>query len=413
MTKTKENQNRRVVVTGLGVVSSLGIGWEEFWKNIMAGKSGISKITAFDTSQYERHYAGEVKNFEPTRFIDKRRVARLGRASQMAIAASKLALKDAHINVDQLIKAQTAVCIGTTTGEIHLLEEFNDARQKGSRKIFQKNNISIFPSNSLSGNIAVEFKLQGPNNVFATACASGNYAIGEAFDLIRRGRADCALTGGTDGFSRIVFTGFGRLFAMAPEMCQPFEKNRKGMITGEGAGILFLETWESAKKRKATIYAEILSYGVSCDAQHMTIPSVGGIEKSVSRALNGAQLEASAIDYISAHGTGTVENDSAECQAMKRVFKDQLKRIPMSSIKSMLGHTMGAAAALEAIACCLSIHKQEVPPTINYCERDPECDIDCVPNKGRKHKVKVALNNSQAFGGNNAVLVLRNFDIKS
>ncbi len=404
--RSKSEDKRRVVVTGLGVVSSLGIGWEEFWKNLLAGKSGISKITAFDTSNYDRHYAGEVKNFNPTKFMNTRRAAQTGRASQMAIAASKLAVKDAKINVEQLSKMKTAVSIGTTTGEIHLLENFNDTQFKNGKK-FQRIVASVFPSNSLSSSIAVELKLCGPNSVFATACSSGNYAIGEAFDLVKSGRADFALAGGTDGFSRIVFTGFGRLFAMAPEICQPFDKNRKGMVTGEGAGVLFLETLESARKRKASIYAEIAGYGMSCDAQHMTISSVGGIAKSIMRSLEDSKLTPKDVDYISAHGTGTTENDAAECQAVKKVFGKELNRIPMSSIKSMLGHTMGAAAALEAAACCLAIKHQEIPPTINFKDKDPQCDIDCVPNKGRKHRVNVALNNSQAFGGNNASVVLK------
>ncbi len=405
----KTDQNRRVVVTGLGVISSLGIGWEEFWKNIMAGKSGISKITAFDTSAYDRHYAGEVKNFDPTKFINRRKVAQLGRASQMAIAASKLAIKDARIKSSELQSKRTAVCIGTTTGEIRILEKFADSQFSKNQFLFKGGKISVYPSASLSSNVAAEFKLHGSNVVFPTACASGNYAVGHAFDLIKSGKTDFAIAGGTDGFSRIVFTGFGRLFTMAPEKCQPFDKNRSGIITAEGSGMLLLETLESAINRKAHIYTEILSYGMSCDAQHMTIPTVNGISKAMTKALKSAHVDSKEIDYISAHGTGTIENDVAECKAAEKIFGKRLPEIPMSSIKSMLGHTMGAAAALETIVCCLAIDKQGVPPTINLEEQDPECVIDCVPNKGRKHKVQVALNNSQAFGGNNACLVLRKY----
>ena len=399
---TKLSDRQRVVVTGLGVISSLGIGWEEFWKNIMAGKSGISRITAFDTSSYDRHYAGEVKNFDPAQFINRRKIPMLGRASQMAIAASRLAIRDAGMNIADLRQLTCGVCIGTTMGEIRLLEKFADKQIVEKKQQVSENKISVFPSSSLGSNIAVELKLKGHNLVFATACASGNYAIGEAYDLIRSQKADFALAGGTDGFSRIVFTGFGRLFAMAPEKCQPFDKNRKGMMTGEGAGILLLENLENAKKRKAKIYAEILGYGMSCDASSMTAPLVCGIARSMKRALQSSGVKPEEIGYISAHGTGTIENDSAECKAAREVFGKNTDKIPMSSIKSMLGHTMGAASALEAIACCLAIARGEVPPTINIEEQDPECRFDCVPNKGRKYTVRIALNNSQAFGGNNA-----------
>ena len=399
--------SQRVVVTGLGVISSLGIGWEEFWKNLLAGKSGISRITAFDTSSYDRHYAGEVRNFDPAQFINKKKAALLGRASQMAIAASRLAISDAKLSPENLVQGNAAVCIGTTTGEIRILEKFDDTQNLPNKEQFDRKNISVFPSSSLSSNVAIELKLCGHNIVFATACASGNYAIGQAFDLIRSKKTTFALAGGTDGFSRIVFTGFGRLFAMAPEKCQPFNKNRKGMITGEGAGVMLLESLESAKKRKVPIYAEILGYGMSCDAKHMTIPSVDGISRSIQRALESSKVNPGEVDYISAHGTGTIENDEAECKAAEYVFGKHIRKIPMSSIKSMLGHTMGAASALEGISCCLAIKDNRIPPTINLEEQDPECQIDCVPNKGRKHRVKVALNNSQAFGGNNASLVVK------
>ena len=401
----KRKTERRVVVTGLGVVSSLGIGWQEFWKNLIAGKSGISRVEAFDTSGYDRHFAGEVKNFDPTQFMSKQKAQRIGRASQMAIAASKLALKDARLKLNDKIRKRTAVCIGTTTGEIGLLEKFNDGIMIEGKNLISKITLSVYPASSLSANIATEFNISGKNIVFATACASGNYAVGQAFDLIRSKRCDYALAGGADGFSRIVFTGFARMYSIAPEKCQPFDKNRKGMIPGEGAGIVILESLENAQRRKAKIYSEILGYGLSSDAYHMTNPSTGGIIKAVKKALETAGINESQVDYISAHGTATLENDIAECQAINRVFGKITKTIPISSIKSMLGHTMGAAAALETIACCLAIQNSEVPPTINYREKDPYCDINCVPNKGRKHKVRLALNNSQAFGGNNACVI--------
>jgi len=407
MKSRESNKNRRVVVTGLGVVSSLGIGWEEFWKNLIAGKSGISRVSSFDTSAYDRHYAGEVKNFDPTKFMSAKKAARMGRASQMAIAASKLALKDATIQPTSLREMTTAVSIGTTTGEIQLLENFNDNCFIPQKQLMSNQLVSVFPSSSLSSIIAAEFKLKGWNTVFATACASGNYAIGQAVDLIRSGKVEFAFAGGVDAFSRIIFTGFNRLFAVAPEQCQPFDRNRKGMIPAEGAGILLLETLESAQRRRAHIYAEVLGYGLSCDAAHMTISDSKGITKAIERALISSQINIDEVDYISAHGTGTQENDAAECVAINRVFGNLSQKIPVSSIKSALGHTMGAAAAFGAITCCLTIENHEIPPTINFNEKDEKCNVDCVPNMFRKHMVNVALNNSQAFGGNNACVTFR------
>ncbi len=402
----QNKKNKRIVVTGLGAISSIGLGWQEFWKNLVAGKSGITQVSSFDTSAYDHHYAGEIKNFKPEQFINRKKMYRLGRSSQMAIAASKLALEDAGIKLNEEIRYNTAVCMGTTTGEIGLLEKFNDHPINLDKKKFQDNFVSVFPSNTVSASIALEFKLRGPNYVFGTACSSGNFAIARAYDLIRNSKADYAFAGGADSLSRIIFTGFSRLSAVALEKCQPFDKNRKGMIPGEGAAVLFLESLESALERRAKIYAEILGYGLSCDAYHMTNPEVQGIAKAIKKTIENSGVTNDEVDYISAHGTGTLENDKAECQAIKIVFGKKSSHIPVSSIKSMLGHSMGAAAAFETIACCLVIDKNEIPPTINFEEKDPDCDIDCVPNKGRKHRVKIVLNNSQAFGGNNACLVL-------
>ncbi len=377
----------------------------------MAGKSGISAVAAFDTSQYNRHLGGEVRIFNPAQFIAKSRVNHLGRASQMAIAASKLALKDAQVDLKKIDCNRVAVYIGTTTSEIQLLEGFNDCRLS-HLKNFNLNAASIFPASSLSSNIALEFKLANSNDVFTNACASANYSIGYASDLIKSGRSDFALSGGTEAFSRIIFTGFCRLLNVSKDKCRPFDKNRTGMIPGEGSGMLFLETLDSALKRKAPIYAEILGYGMSCNAQDMTEASAGGMAKAMQKSLKNAGVDIHDVDYISAHGTGTKINDKAECAAIYKVFGKRAKEIPISSIKSMLGHTMGASAAFEAIACCLAIKNNEIPPTINYETKDPECDIDCVPNEGRKHRVKIALNNSSAFGGNNASLIIRRFNNK-
>lgn len=246
--------------------------------------------------------------------------------------------------------------------------------------------------------------------MFSTACAAGNYAIGYGYDLIRMNRADLVLAGASDPFSRISFTGFNQFKAVAPEKCQPFDKDRKGMMVAEGAGALVLESLASATARNAPIYGEIAGYGLSCDAHHMTSSTVEGIAECMRKALKEAGLSADDVHYISAHGTGTPTNDKNECAAIKEVFGQRFKDIPVSSIKSMLGHTMGAASVIEAITCALVVKNDVIPPTINYETPDPECDIDCVPNQARKQTVKVALNNSYAFGGNNASLVLTKFD---
>jgi len=401
---------KRVVVTGVGVVSSIGIGKDKFWGNLIGGKSGISEVKSFDTSKYENHKGGEVKDFNPLQFIDKENVKMIGRASQFGIAASKLALEDAKLNVDSISKDRMGVIMGTTMADSQRLEEMDKTWVEFGQEKVNPGLIPQYPGNALSINIGFELSITGIVLAIPTACSAGNYSIGYSYDLIRTGKADFMLAGGSDSFSRVAFTGFNRLFAVAPEKCQPFDKNRKGMMVGEGAGVLLLELLESALKRKANIYAEVLGYALSCDAHHMTAPSVEGIVRVMRDAIRHSGVDPKAVDYISAHGTGTPANDRAECQAVKEVFKEKYKDIPMSSIKSMLGHTMGAASAIEAITCSLAIKDSIIPPTINYETPDPECDIDCVPNVSRKRSVEVALNNSLAFGGNDACLVLRKYE---
>lgn len=401
--------NKRVVITGLGVISSIGIGREDFWDSLMKGRSGISPVTSFDTSNYVTHNGGEVKIFEPKVFLSEERIRALSRASQFAVAASKLAVKDAdliRVNIDAV---RIGACIGTTMGSLQTVEILNELLVIQKKTNFGVEFIAAIPTHSTQSSVLKEFGFSGPGMMFSTACAAGNCAIGYGFDLIQLGRADAVLAGGSDPFSKVAFTGFNQLASVAPDKCQPFDKNRKGMMVAEGAGILVLESLESALKRNAAIYAEILGYGLSCDAKHMTMPSVEGISQCMIKAVNASGITLGEIDYISAHGTGTPANDRTECTAIKEVFGNRFKRIPVSSIKSMLGHTMGAASALEAITCALAIKKDIIPPTINYETPDHECDIDCVPNVARKHVVNIALNNSYAFGGNNASLVLKKF----
>lgn len=404
------NMKRRVVVTGLGVVSSIGIGKDEFWKNLIAGKSGISEITAFDTSDYPVHKGGEVKNFDPAQFIPKNRLKGIARASQFAIAATKMAFDDAGLKASEVNKKKTGVLIGTTMADVQSLEQIDKYWVKNNEKEVWAINVKKYPANNLSNQIGFHFNFSGLNYTIPTACSAGNYSIGLAFDLIRNGKIDMAIVGGADPIARTTFTGFNRIVAMAPEKCMPFDKNRKGMMIGEGAGILILESLEFAKRRKANIYAEVLGYGLGCDSEHMTIPHSKSISKMIEKALKNSTVDKDDIDYISAHGTGTFSNDKEECVALKEVFAGCIKKILISSIKSMLGHTMGAASALEAIACCLAIKHWVIPPTINYETPDSECDIDCVPNKSKNKKLDIVLNNSLAFGGNNACLVLGGYE---
>ena len=401
--------SRRVVITGLGVISSIGIGWKEFWDNLLKGKSGISPITSFDTANQFTHNGGEVKSFRPDEFIDKDKIDSLSRASQMALAAAKLAIRDAKLSAQDLLKVTIGTCIGTNIGSIQSVEKVDELIVNDKRDDIKANLIRQIPTNTTSAVIAKEFNLQGTNMMFSTACSAGNYAIGYAFDLIKLNRAQIMLVGGSDSLSKVAFTGFNQFSAIAPQRCQPFDKNRKGMMVAEGSGVLVLESLENALNRKVPIYGEVLGYGLSCDAYHMTTASTEGIIKCMSNAFNETRISTDDIDYISAHGTGTLTNDKNECAAIRDVFGDRYHKIPISSIKSMLGHTMGAASAIEAIACALVVKNNVIPPTINYETPDPECDIDCVPNKSRSLTVNIALNNSYAFGGNNACMVISKY----
>jgi len=399
---------KRIVVTGLGIVSSIGIGKDEFWKNLIQGKSGISKVESFDTSKHFTHNGGEVKNFKPEEFMNKKKTGLMGRASQLAIAAAKLALKDSRLDKKALKNMRTAICMGTTGGESQEIEAMDATWTNKSHEQIDSMSVIQYPVNSISSNVALELKTTGITRMFTTACAAGNYAIGYGYDLLQLGKTDIAIAGGTDAFSYLAFTGFNQLGAVAPDKCQPFDKNRKGMMVGEGAGVLVLEALESALERNTPIYAELLDYGLSCDAFHMTNPQVEGVTKCMQNALKQSGVSSEDVDYVCAHGTGTKHNDKTESQAINNIFGN--KRVAVSSIKSMLGHTMGAASAIETIACCLAANSGIIPPTINFEAPDPECDIDCVPNAARKQTVNVALNNGFAFGGNNSCLVVKKYE---
>jgi len=401
------NKNR-VVVTGLGVVSSIGIGKDAFWDNLIKGVSGISKVDLFDTGDQFNHFGGQVRNFDAEKYVNKKKIRFIGKSSQFAIAAAKLAVHDAQIKMKEHDSERVAVYMGTTGGESQSIEEIDTIWLKKGREDVKVESVLQYPVNNISANVATELKCRGKNRMFTNACAAGNYAIGYGFDSIMMGKADMVIAGGVDVFSYIIFTGFNQLGAVAPERCQPFDKNRKGMIPGEGAGILVLESLENALKRKAHIYAEILGYGLSCDASHMTQPNIEGVTACMQNALKEPSTESENVDYISAHGTGTKFNDKVESGAINKVFGGH--KVAVSSIKSMLGHTMGAASAIEAISCCLTVQNDVIPPNINYETPDPECDINCVANYARKQRVNIALNNAFAFGGNNSCLVIKKYN---
>lgn len=401
---------RRVVVTGLGVVSSLGLGAHEFWDNLLAGQSGISEIELFDTSPYGIHLGGEVKNFPSAAVLSDPEIMRMGRASQMAATAGRMALLDARVDVARVDPERAGICIGTTTGEQQELDRFNDCHISGKPDRVGRGFLSSYPCSAIAANMATAFQLAHRNvSVISGACASGNFAIGRAYDLIRWGRADLVLAGGTEPFSRVIFGGFVRLGSVAPIKCQPFDRNRMGLIPAEGAAALVLESLQSALERRSRIYAEVGGYGLSCDSHNMMAPHPEGVgaAKAMRLALARSGIRPEEVSYISAHGTGTPSNDRIETIAMKKVFGANAYRIPVSSIKSMIGHTMGAAAAIEAVACALAVHNNRLPPTINQEEADPECDLDYVPNRARAHVVEVAMNNANGFGGNNASLIFR------
>jgi 3-oxoacyl-[acyl-carrier-protein] synthase II len=402
----------RVVVTGLGAVTPVGTGADELWSGLLAGRSGFTPVESFDTGRFNVHLGAEVHGFEPAAWVRTLDPAALGRASQLAVAAARMALADAGLEAEALEPERAGVSMGTTSGEPVEVERFDDRYLAGELDQVGPEFMGLYPCHMIAAHVARELGFGGVNTMIPAACAAGNYAVAHALDVLRAGRADLMLAGGADAFSRITYTGFFRLGAIAPDLCRPFDKNRKGMIPGEGAAVLVLEPLERAVGRGARIYAEVAGYGLSCDAHHMTAahPEGDGAARAMERALADAGVAPGEVSYISAHGTGTPTNDRLETIAVKRVFGDGAVP-PMSSVKSMLGHTMGAASAIESVVCALAIATGRVPPTMNYEEPDPECDLDVVPNEARELKVDVTMNNAYAFGGNNASVIFRSCEL--
>jgi 3-oxoacyl-[acyl-carrier-protein] synthase II len=390
----------RVVVTGLGAITPIGSGGSSVWQGLLEGRSGFGPVTSFDTTRFAVHVGAEVRESVAAESGG-------GRASQMAIGAARQALADAGLAPASVDPRRIGVAMGTTSGEPREVERFNDLHLAGTPTAADF--LRRYPCHTIATEVAAAFGFGGPTMMLPTACAAGNYALAHALDTLRAGRAQVMLAGGADAFSRITYAGFARLGAIAPAVCQPFDRHRKGMIPGEGAAVLVLECLEQAAARGATLYAEVAGYGLSCDAHHMTAahPDGDGAARAMLAALRDSRLNADEVSYISAHGTGTPTNDRLETIAVRRVFGAAARSLPISSVKSMLGHTMGAASAIEALVCALAVHEDRVPPTMHFQEPDPECDLDCVPNQARELPVRVAMSNAYAFGGNNASLIFR------
>jgi 3-oxoacyl-[acyl-carrier-protein] synthase II len=394
---------QRVVITGLGVVSSIGLGVGAFEQALRHGVSGASRITAFDITGFPYQNGCEVRGFDPQQWVQRLDPATLGRSSQFSIAAARMAIEDAQIAPELLSEYRCGVSIGTTDGESQPIDWLTEQWVREGPEHLNPTIITQVPSHRMSVAVAREFHLHGEAVTIPTACAAGNYAIGHAYDLLCADEMDFMLCGGADSMCRKTFAGFYRLGTIAPEMCQPFDKDRQGILTGEGAGILLLERLESALERNAPIYAEVLGYGLNCDANHMVAPNQESIGRCMHLAHQRAGIQPDDVDYISAHGTGTRANDVTESAAIRQVFGETPP--PTSSIKSMLGHTMGAASALSSVACALALHQGFMPPTINCRHPDPECGLDCVPNTARQASLQIAQNNAFAFGGNNAIVI--------
>jgi 3-oxoacyl-[acyl-carrier-protein] synthase II len=395
----------RVFVTGVGVVSSLGLGREAFFRALSSGASGISPVASFDASPLGRQNAGEVKDFDPRDHLSQAEQRRMGRCSAMALAAARMAVGDAGLLPAQLAGPRTAVVLGTTMGEAQILAELEQEWILRGQKAVSRALIPRYGSTLLPIHVARALGARGMVLTLPAACAAGNYAIAFASDLIRAGRADVIVTGAAELLQELQFSGFVRLAAMAPEKCQPFDLNRQGLLLGEGAGLLILESEAHAVRRGARLQAEVRSHGLSCDAYHITRPHPDAVGSTVAMrtAIERSGIAPADVDFVNAHGTGTRQNDLAEAKVIRDVFGD--RRVPISSMKSMLGHCMGAASALEAIGCIFTLETGIYPPTIGYETPDPECDVEVVANVARPGKSDVVVNNSLAFGGYNAVTV--------
>ena len=408
----------RVVVTGLGVVTPVGLDVPTMWRSLLQGSSGIGRITSFDPTAFESHIAAEITAFDPAHWLSAKEIKRTERFVQFAVAASKQAMTDSGLDMSREDPFRAGVLIGSGMGSLRLIEEQHHILvTKGPKKITPFM-IPMIIVNMAPGQVAISLGLKGPNSCTATACASGAHGVGEAFRIVQRGDAEVMLAGGTEAcISPLSIGGFCALMALSrcnddpTHASRPFDKDRDGFVMGEGAGVMVLEELEHAKRRSARIYAEMVGYGRTADAYHMTAPDPEGTGAAgaMSAALKDAGCQPKQVDYINAHGTSTQLNDKIETLAIKRVFKEHAKRVPISSTKSMMGHLIGAAGGVEAVISVLAIHHGAIPPTMNYATPDPECDLDYVPNQARSQPVLCTLSNSLGFGGHNATVIFRKF----
>ncbi len=409
---------RRVVVTGLGMITPLGIGVQKSWENLIAGKSGIRRITQFDASAFPTQIAGEVEGFNPEDYIEPKEIKKMDRFIHFAIAAAQMAMDDSGLKITEANAERTGVIVGSGIGGLNSIEYYHNVYlQKGPRRITPFF-IPMLVVNLASGQISIRFGAKGPNSAVVTACATGSHAIGDAFKIIQRDDADIMIAGGSESvITPLAIGGFNAMKALStrnnePEKAsRPFDIDRDGFVMGEGAGIIILESLESALNRGAHIYAEIAGYGMSSDAYHITAPSPTGegAVRCMRMAIKDAGVEPSDVNYINAHGTSTKYGDEIETNAIKTLFGEHAYKIPVSSTKSMTGHLLGAAGGVESVISILCINKSIIPPTINLTNPDPECDLDYVPNTARKTNVNCCLSNSFGFGGTNACLLFKKY----
>ncbi|NJK49852.1 beta-ketoacyl-ACP synthase II [Candidatus Gracilibacteria bacterium] len=409
-------QLKRVVVTGLGAVTPIGNNLTDYWEGLLSGRNGIAPITLFDASRHDCRIAGEVKGFDPHDYLDRKEAKRMDRFSQLAIAASIQALTDAKLTIDELNADEVGVIIGTGVGGLKVLEEQQEVYLSRGPSRVSPFMIPMMIANMAAGLTAIHTGAKGPNNCTVTACAAGSNAIGDAFRLVQRGFVKAMICGGTEAaITPLAIAGFASMKALSTRnddptrASRPFDRDRDGFVMGEGAGILILEELEQAKERGAKIYGEIIGYGMTCDAYHMTAPSGQGATRAIELALRDANVQPEQVDYINAHGTSTPANDTTETKAIKKALGEAAYKVAISSTKSMTGHLLGGSGGIEAVASVMAVASDRIPPTINIQNLDSECDLDYVPDKSRAQKVAIALSNSFGFGGHNVTLAFKKY----
>ena len=415
---TSDSALKRVVVTGMGALTPIGNTLTDYWDGLLSGRNGIGPITLFDASRHDSRIAGEVRGFDPQNYMERKEAKRMDRFAQFAVAASKQALADADFVINDLNAEQVGIVIGTGIGGLKVMEDQQEVYLNRGPSRCSPFMVPMMIANMAAGLTAIQIGAKGPNNCTVTACAAGSNAIGDAFRLVQRGYAQAMICGGTEAaVTPLSFAGFASARALSTRnddpdhACRPFDRDRDGFVMGEGSGILLLEELEHALSRGAKIYGEIVGYGMTCDAYHITSPVPGGegASRAIQLAMKDAGVKPADVSYINAHGTSTPANDSTETAAIKTALGDQAYNVAISSTKSMTGHLLGGSGGIEAVAAMMAIAHDRVPPTINLENPDPACDLDYIPNQSREHMVNVALSNSFGFGGHNVTLVFRKF----